>query len=167
MLIRKLAVMILSVVTVISVSAGSVHEPEYNIETDINYYNFEDADSVQNLIVSDGQSDVIIYEEGSESVIENIKAFKSYSVTDGSGNIIWRAYPEASFVYDGSTSVCLNADSRIELVDPDWIIEDEEKIIEGNTAKVRYSMAYRFLGFKIFEKTFDVDLTCTPDGEVK
>ena len=118
--------------------------------------------------------EVIYFEDGSYLVIETIQAatrssnstsgFKRITYNSENGNACWIAILAGTFTYDGSTAVCTTSSATTTVYVSNWyeISKSASKI--SNAAMGTIIMGRTVLGFTVAEETYNMTLTCSPDG---
>lgn len=134
--------------------------------------------SIPSLAVSNNVNDteVIYYEDGSYTAIyTTVIATRSASTrhasrtavhTDLWGNEVWRVTLNATFTYDGITSVCTLSGVTIGVTDSSWYIISRESHEADSTAYGTVVMGYKVLGITTDKKTVDISITCDKDGNI-
>lgn len=119
-------------------------------------------------------SEIIYLENGSYLVIETVQSMsRSANTTSGftrithiseSGETRWRAILTGTFTYDGTTATCTESSVTTYVYADNWYEISKTAGKSGNTATGSVTMGRTVLGITVAQETYNMTLTCSPNG---
>lgn len=129
---------------------------------------------VPNVCANDIQTEVIYYEDGSYVIITleqvyarasrtNTKKMRNYN---SDGELVWMATLTGSFTYDNVTAKCTNANCSITFYDSSYYQVSKTAVASGASAIATFQIGKQVAGVTTSENTYNLSISCTPDGNV-
>lgn len=119
-------------------------------------------------------TEIIYLEDGSYLVIETVQSMaRSANTTSGftrithvaeSGETRWRAILTGTFTYDGTSATCTEATVTTYVYADNWYEVSKSSVKSGDTATGSVTMGRTVLGITVAKETYNMTLTCSPNG---
>jgi len=100
---------------------------------------------------------------GKSDTVSQTKYLRYY---DSKGVLLWTAYLNASFTYNGKKATCTKAAVTCDISDSDWSLTEGYAEKSGNTAAGTVTFRQHKLGIPLKTITRTLTLTCDKDGRV-
>lgn len=120
--------------------------------------------------------EVIYFEDGSYLVIETVQTmvrsadtasgFKRFMYYNEDGTVEWRAILTGTFTYDGTTATCTESTVTTYIYADNWYEVSKTAGKSGSTATGSVTMGRTVLGITVAKETYDMTLTCSPNGTI-
>lgn len=119
-------------------------------------------------------AEIVYLEDGSYLVIETVQTMsRSTNTTSGftrithvaeDGTTEWRAILTGTFTYDGTTATCTESSVTTYVYASNWYEVSKTAGKSGNTATGSVTMGRTVLGITVAQETYNMTLTCSPNG---
>lgn len=86
-----------------------------------------------------------------------------YSTSD---EILWVAVLTGTFTYNGTTATCTSSSCNVTIYSNNWYVISKSASKSANTATGTVTMGCKFLGVTIMRETYDLSLSCDPNGNI-
>lgn len=100
---------------------------------------------------------------GKTDAVSQTKYLRYY---DSKGALLWTAYLNATFTYNGNKATCTKASVACDINDGDWLLEEERAEKNGSTALGTVTVRQHKLGVPLKTITRTLTLTCDKNGKV-
>lgn len=134
-----------------------VYFPSYTYAASVN-------ESEQIIELENGCSLVITIREVPSRASGTKTATKNYSYKADNGTVEWKAVLTGTFTYDGTTATCTESSVTTYVYASNWYEVSKTAGKSGNTATGSVTMGRTVLGFTVAKETYNMSLTCSPDG---
>lgn len=101
---------------------------------------------------------------GKTDTVSRTKYLRYY---DSKGVLLWTAYLNAAFTYNGKKATCTRADIAYEIHDNDWTFTEGSAEKTGGTAKATVTFRQHKLGVPLRTITRTLTLSCDRDGKIE
>ena len=116
----------------------------------------------------------IYYEDGSYLTItvtqyhtrtsNSVSGYKRYDYTEANGNLAWYSILAGTFTCDGTTAVCTTSSVTSRVNASNWYEVSKTAAKNGSTANGTVTMGRTVLGITVAKETYNMTLTCSPNG---
>ena len=89
-----------------------------------------------------------------------------YSYYDAKGTLLWEVTLTAVYTYNGLEATCTDARCSVEFFDDHFYLVSETASGTGDSACATVKIGKQVFGSSCGEETFDLSLSCTPEGNV-
>ena len=86
-----------------------------------------------------------------------------YSTSD---EILWVAVLTGTFTYNGTTATCTASSCNVTVYKNNWYVISKSASKNANAATGTVTMGCKFLGVTIMQETYDLSLSCDPNGNI-
>ena len=90
----------------------------------------------------------------------------TYTYYSASNEILWIAVLTGTFTYNGTTATCTASSCNVTVYSNNWYVISKSASHSANTATGTVTMGYKFLGVTIMRETYDLSLSCDPNGNI-
>lgn len=91
-------------------------------------------------------------------------ASKTFSFKAEDGTVQWKAVLTGTFTYNGTTATCTASSCDVTIYETDYYVISKTTGTSSNTATASVTMGRKFLGITIAKETYNMTLTCSPNG---
>ena len=89
-----------------------------------------------------------------------------YTYYSESNEISWEAVLTGTFTYNGTTATCIASSCNVTIYNNNWYVISKSASKSANAATGTVTLGYKFLGITIKQDTYDLSLSCDPNGNL-
>lgn len=124
------------------------------------------ANPVETIFLEDGMYITVEISETATRAASTKNGSKTYTGRASNGDELWRAVLSGTFTYNGTSATCITSSCTVSITDTDWYEISKTTGRSGNSAIAYLKMGRKFLGITVEEKSYDLILTCDPNGNL-
>lgn len=90
----------------------------------------------------------------------------TYTYYSTTNEIVWKAVLTGTFTYNGTTATCTASSCDVTIYDSTCYVISKSASKSANAATGAVTIGYKFLGVTIKKETYDLSLSCDPNGNL-
>jgi len=127
---------------------------------------FASVSEIERIYFEDGSFLTITIQEMDSRATGTKSGGKTYTFTNNSGDVAWKAVIVGTFTYTGTTAVCTNSSCDVTVYDSAWYEVSKTVGRSGATATCELTMGHKVLGITVSKKNVSMTLTCDANGNL-
>ena len=90
----------------------------------------------------------------------------TYTYYSANNEIVWKAVLTGTFTYNGTTATCTASSCDVTVYNNNCYVISKSASKSANTATGAVTIGYKFLGVTVKKETYDLSLSCDPNGNL-
>lgn len=127
---------------------------------------FASTNETERIYYEDGSFLSITIQEMDSRATGSKSGGKTYTYSNNSGEVLWKAVLVGTFTYNGSTAICTNSSCEVTVYDSEWYEVFKTVGKSGASATCELTMGKKILGITVSKKNVSMSLTCDANGNL-
>ena len=154
--VKRIAVLLLTVIMVLLLLPANAYAASDLLETQVvKVQRFTDGSY---LVIT--MQTIETYASGTKTGTD------TYTYYSASNEISWKAVLTGTFTYNGTTATCTSSSCNVTVYNNNWYVISKSVSKNANAAIGTVTMGYKFLGVTVKRDTYDLSLSCDPNGNL-